>query len=197
MDCTDLSTSPAGTPKSYVVVPVAFFTLHRIPPYSLHSPRTQPSNSIKALVQQSASFAEHFTTRYYAAQDLDPSARPPAIQTLYAPTARISWNGNPIAYSDLPAFVQQMPKSSHEVQAFDCHPISGSANGAAPPSLVVTVSGQVSHGSSPTPSAGSISAKNFDNLPRVFSQSFILVFTGDPTAGEQGYTIASDSFRFC
>lgn len=92
--------------------------------------------------------------------------RPAPVQQLYAPTARVTWNGNPIAYGDLPAFVQQMPKSAHEVQAFDCHPISGeralqrfpdsrveltrplprssgSANGASPPSLVVTVSGQV------------------------------------------------------
>ncbi|GAA5884623.1 hypothetical protein JCM6882_005324 [Rhodosporidiobolus microsporus] len=157
----------------------------------------QPTNSIQAIVHQSANFAEHFTTRYYAAQDLDPSARPAAIQPLYAPTARVTWNGNPVAVGDLPAFVQSMPKSSHEVQAFDCHPISGSANGANPPSLVVTVSGQVSHGSNPTPSAGSISSKNFDNLPRVFSQSFILVFSGDANVGEQGYAIASDSFRFC
>ncbi|PRQ73165.1 hypothetical protein AAT19DRAFT_15918 [Rhodotorula toruloides] len=85
-----------------------------------------------------------------------------------------------------------MPKSAHETQAFDCHPISGSANGAAPPSLVVTVS----HGPNPTPPAGSINPKNFDHLPRVFSHSFILVYT-DPTRGEDGYSIVSDSFRFC
>ncbi|BGP30773.1 hypothetical protein JCM10296v2_002530 [Rhodotorula toruloides] len=89
-----------------------------------------------------------------------------------------------------------MPKSAHETQAFDCHPISGSANGAAPPSLVVTVTGQVSHGPHPAPPAGSINPKNFDHLPRVFSQSFILVYT-DPTRGEDGYSIVSDSFRFC
>lgn len=97
---------------------------------------------------------------------------------------------------------------------------AGSANGAAPPSLVVTVTGQashpqfnfslcslahalaisygtqVSHGPNPTPAAGSINPKNFDHLPRVFSQSFILVYT-DPTRGEDGYSIVSDSFRFC
>ncbi|GAA5967324.1 hypothetical protein JCM11641_000512 [Rhodosporidiobolus odoratus] len=156
-----------------------------------------PANSIQALVHHSTTIAESFVTKYYAAQDLDPSARPPSVQPLYAPTARVTWNGNPISYADLPAFVQQMPKSSHEVQSFDCHPISGSATDSTPPSLVVTVSGQVSHGSNPTPSAGSISSKNFDNLPRVFSQSFILVFGGDPTKGESGYLVASDSFRFC
>ena len=67
--------------------------------------------------------------RYYTAQDLDPQERPGPVQQLYAPTARVTWNGNPIAYADLPAFVQQMPKSAHEVQAFDCHPISGAWGG--------------------------------------------------------------------
>ncbi|GAA6002198.1 hypothetical protein JCM10207_003121 [Rhodosporidiobolus poonsookiae] len=152
--------------------------------------------SIHDIVANSTRVAEHFVKRYYAAQDLEPTERPAQVQPLYAPSARVTWNGNPIAYHDLPAFVQQMPKSAHDVQAFDCHPISGSAGNDSPPSLVVTVSGQVSHGANPTPSAGSINAKNFDNLPRVFSQSFILAFT-DPAAGESGYTIASDSFRFC
>ncbi|BGP14607.1 hypothetical protein JCM10213_002225 [Rhodosporidiobolus nylandii] len=172
---------------------------------SSHPPRALKMNaqpapvapgSIQAVVQASTAIAEAFTSRYYAAQDREPAERPAAVQALYAPTARVTWNGNPISYGDLPAFVQQMPKSAHEVQAYDCHPISGSATDSTPPSLVVTVSGQVSHGSNPTPSAGSISSKNFDNLPRVFSQSFILVFA-DPSAGEQGYLIASDSFRFC
>ncbi|GAA6059830.1 hypothetical protein JCM10212_003742 [Sporobolomyces blumeae] len=94
-----------------------------------------------------------------------------------------------------------MPVSKHDVQAFDCHPISGSANGG-PASLVVTVAGQVSHGPTPTPSAGSISSKNFDHLPRVFSQSFILCVNpaaaaGDVNVGLGGYQIAADSFRFC
>ncbi|GAA5855475.1 hypothetical protein JCM8547_007847 [Rhodosporidiobolus lusitaniae] len=157
-----------------------------------------PANSIQAVVEASTRIAEGFVSRYYAAQDLPTSTpeRSSAVQSLYAPTARVSWNGNPVSYADLPAFVGQMPKSSHEVQAFDCHPISESAQAGGPPSLVVTVSGQVSHGSNPTPSAGSINSKNFDNLPRVFSQSFILVWTAGG-AGEQGYVVASDSFRFC
>ncbi|GAA5824753.1 hypothetical protein JCM3770_007144 [Rhodotorula araucariae] len=90
-----------------------------------------------------------------------------------------------------------MPQSTHEVQAFDCHPISGSATGAAPPSLVVTVSGQVTHGPTPTPASAAVTNKNFDHLARVFSQSFILVHAGDPALGEGGYVVASDSFRFC
>lgn len=50
------------------------------------------------------------------------------MQALYLPTSRITWNGNPIPYADLPAFVEQLPKSSHEVQAFDCHPIAGESS---------------------------------------------------------------------
>ncbi|GAA5881941.1 hypothetical protein JCM1840_005422 [Sporobolomyces johnsonii] len=165
----------------------------RRPSLSLQAP-----GSIEAIVAESTRTAEQFVSRYYAAQDADQADRPPLIHPLYAPTARVTWNGNPVAYADLPAFVQQMPKSHHDVQAFDCHPISGSAAGG-PPSLVVTVSGQVSHGPSPTPSAGSINSKNFDHLPRVFSQSFILSYNpaGDPSVGEGGYLIAADSFRFC
>ncbi|BGO90292.1 hypothetical protein NBRC10512_004812 [Rhodotorula toruloides] len=168
------------------------------PVYASRNPLGAPvaAASIEAIVVNSARVAEQFVARYYAAQDLEPTERALQVQAFYAPTARVTWNGNPIAYADLPAFLQQMPKSAHETQAFDCHPISGSANGAAPPSLVVTVTGQVSHGPNPTPAAGSINPKNFDHLPRVFSQSFILVYT-DPTRGEDGYSIVSDSFRFC
>ncbi|GAA5830545.1 hypothetical protein JCM5353_002906 [Sporobolomyces roseus] len=154
-----------------------------------------PPVGIEAIVAESTAKAEQFVTRYYTAQDVAPAERAPQIHPLYAPTARITWNGNPIAYGDLPAFVQQMPQSKHEVQAYDCHPISGSASGG-PASLVVTVTGQVTHGPNPTPSAGSINAKNFDNLPRVFSQSFILVFV-EGSVGVGGYQIAADSFRFC
>ncbi|GAA5934867.1 uncharacterized protein JCM15063_003087 [Sporobolomyces koalae] len=157
-----------------------------------------PPSGIEAIVADASSKAEQFVTRYYNAQDVAPAERPAQLPTLYAPTARVTWNGNPISVADLAAFVQQMPQSKHDVQAFDCHPISGSAAGG-PASLVVTVSGQVSHGSNPTPIAGTITSKNYDNLPRVFSQSFILVFTetGDPNVGVGGYQIAADSFRFC
>ncbi|GAA6038907.1 hypothetical protein JCM8097_000568 [Rhodosporidiobolus ruineniae] len=159
-----------------------------------------PAGSIQAIVDASTRIADSFTTRYYTAADLAPLERAQQLPTFYAPTARISWNGNPIGADALAAFAQSLPESVHEVQAFDCHPVSGSAAGSNPPSLVVTVSGQVSHGSNPTPSAGSINSKNFDNLPRVFSQSFILVFSEEAAAtgrGEQGYLVASDSFRFC
>ncbi|CEQ41873.1 SPOSA6832_03624, partial [Sporobolomyces salmonicolor] len=198
--------------------------------------RRQAPASIEAIVAESTRLAEQFVSvrpwssvfplpvvlsdvrsfcsrsqRYYAAQDADPADRPTQIHPLYAATARVTWNGNPVAVADLPAFVQQMPKSHHDVQAFDCHPIAGNWRSPLPrrdglwpspssplfsalfPSLTV------SHGPFPTPSAGSINSKNFDHLPRVFSQSFILSYNpaGDPSVGEGGYLIAADSFRFC
>ncbi|KPV76354.1 uncharacterized protein RHOBADRAFT_13171, partial [Rhodotorula graminis WP1] len=144
----------------------------------------------------STRIADSFVTRYYAVQDLAPLERAHAIHTLYAPGARISWNGNPIPPTSLAEFAQSMPESSHDVQAFDCHPIS--ASGASPPSLVVTVSGQVTHGPNPTPSSAAVTNKNFDHLPRVFSQSLILTPSADPNnPGEAGYLVASDCFRFC
>ena len=44
---------------------------------------------------------------------------------MYNGNARISWNGNPIPSSDLATFLFNLPKSIHQVQAFDSHPISG------------------------------------------------------------------------
>lgn len=63
--------------------------------------------------------------RYYAALDAPPPERAALVHALYLPTSRITWNGNPLPYADLPAFVERLPKSSHEIQAFDCHPIAG------------------------------------------------------------------------
>lgn len=70
---------------------------------------------------------------YYNALDAEQPHRATAVAALYAPTCRISWNGNPIPYNDLPAFLTQLPKSVHEVQAFDCHPIPGSSRRSYPP----------------------------------------------------------------
>ena len=58
---------------------------------------------------------------------------------------------------------------------------------------------QVTHGDAAPPSTGVIHAKDYDWLPRVFNQSFVLVI--DPTTAvggtEPSYVIASDAFRFC
>jgi hypothetical protein len=111
----------------------------------------QPANSIQGVVESSTRLAEAFVTvrclspfpilliaipltsstplqRYYQAQDLSPADRALSLQPLYAQTAKISWNGNPIGWNDVPGFAQAMPVSKTDVQAFDCHPISGASS---------------------------------------------------------------------
>jgi NTF2-related export protein 1/2 len=58
----------------------------------------------------------------------------------------------------------------------------------------------VTHGNQGIPSTGAIRSKDFDFLPRVFSQSLILIFANGDLAqggGEPQYAISADSFRFC
>ncbi|KIM47492.1 hypothetical protein M413DRAFT_439153 [Hebeloma cylindrosporum] len=89
-----------------------------------------------------------------------------------------------------------MPATKHEVQSFDCHPIPG----AQPPSLLITVSGQVTHGLGPSANPHTTQPRVVEGHPRVFSQTFILV--PDPTApptkpGEVAkYYIVADALRF-
>ncbi|KAM0788115.1 hypothetical protein ACM66B_001281 [Microbotryomycetes sp. NB124-2] len=115
---------------------------------------------------------------------------------MYSPSARITWNGNPIAVTDLPVFTTSMPQSRHDVQAFDCHPLPGST---VPPALALSVTGQVTHGTEPPPhNTGNVHPRDFDFLPRVFSQSMILVCDATPKPdGSPRYLISADSFRFC
>jgi NTF2-related export protein 1/2 len=72
--------------------------------------------------------------------------------------------------------------------------------GSQPPSLLVTVSGNVTHGRGPTGNPAATPAKCVDGHPRVFSQTFMLV--PDPTAppmktGEVAkYYVSADAMRF-
>lgn len=68
------------------------------------------------------------TQQFYAAHDTPVSDRSQKVANFYSPAARITWNGNPVAYGDLPAFLDRMPKSSHDIQVFDCHPIPGESH---------------------------------------------------------------------
>ena len=52
--------------------------------------------------------------------------------------------------------------------------------GAQPPSLLITVSGNVTHGLGPSGNPPDTPARSIEGHPRVFSQTFILV--PDPTA---------------
>lgn len=111
-----------------------------------------------------------------------------------------------------------MPATKHEVQSFDCHPIPGERCppiipiffffkkkvqlflGNQPPSLLISVSGNVTHGSGPSGNPPDIPARSIEGHPRVFSQTFILV--PDPTApptkpGEVAkYYVGADALRF-
>lgn len=76
---------------------------------------------------------------------MDSRERPGSLSRLYSQNSRISWNGNPIPYSDLISFLEKLPSSTTEVQAYDCHPIP--ATNATPelaPAILITVTGQVS-----------------------------------------------------
>lgn len=72
--------------------------------------------------------------------------------------------------------------------------------GSQPPSLLVTVSGNVQHGRGPAGNPAATPAKSVDGQSRVFSQTFMLV--PDPTApptktGEVAkYYVGADAMRF-
>ena len=72
--------------------------------------------------------------------------------------------------------------------------------GSQPPSLLVTVSGNVLHGRGPAGNPAATPAKSVDGQSRVFSQTFMLV--PDPTApptktGEVAkYYVNADAMRF-
>lgn len=72
--------------------------------------------------------------------------------------------------------------------------------GAQPPSLLITVSGNVTHGLGPSGNPPDTPARSIEGHPRVFSQTFILV--PDPTApltkpGEVAkYYVGADALRF-
>ncbi|WFD31626.1 hypothetical protein MSPP1_002665 [Malassezia sp. CBS 17886] len=151
-----------------------------------------------------ANAAETFVTAYYAASDSPQRCQ--LLPTLYLPASSISWNGNPISgaaqYAQL---LDEQPGSQHEIQSFDCHPLGpwGAQDTHEPPSLLLTVSGTVSHytpefvaqkpATNAPKTAGSSSAgkRKFDvdapigTLPLVFSQSFVLV-NGAGTDAEGG-----------
>ncbi|KAF5312624.1 hypothetical protein D9619_002632 [Psilocybe cf. subviscida] len=139
--------------------------------------------------------ADHFTRLYYTAYDAD--TRLADLPQFYRPTSTLTWNGHPFQGVDgLKALIAKMPRTKHEVQSFDCHPIPG----AQPPSLLVTVSGAVTHGKGPLGNPATTPRSSIEGHPRVFAQTFILV--PDPTApptkpGEVAkYYVGADALRF-
>ncbi|TFK77456.1 NTF2-like protein [Pluteus cervinus] len=136
--------------------------------------------------------ADQFQRLYY--NTYDSKTRLSELPKLYRPTSSLTWNGKPYQGVDgVQDLISQMPVSKHEVQSFDCHPIPGTS----PPSLLVTVSGNVVHG---RPNPNQAKKRAIDEQPRVFHQTFMLVpdSAAPPTkAGEVGkYYISADAFRF-
>ncbi|KAI9570349.1 hypothetical protein HD554DRAFT_412293 [Boletus coccyginus] len=138
--------------------------------------------------------ADHFTRLYYSTYDSP--TRADDLPKFYRATSTLTWNGNPCQGVDgVKKLIQNMPSTKHEVQSYDCHPIPGSR----PPSLLLTVAGNVTHGKNSehpvtTPS------RSVDGQPRVFFQTFMLV--PDPAAPVVGvgevakYYVDADSMRF-
>jgi NTF2-related export protein 1/2 len=142
----------------------------------------------------------------------DSPARAQDLPAFYRASSAVSWNGNPTQGVDgVRDLLGRIPRTRHEVQSYDCHPIPSAScppapstacvenvcTASQPPALLVTVSGSVQHGPPPTSNPRQ---KVQDGQPRVFSQAFMLVpdMTAAPAkAGEVGkYYIASDSMRF-
>ncbi|KAH9965143.1 NTF2-like protein [Lactifluus volemus] len=152
------------------------------------------ANLTKEDIEIATRAADHFTRLYYSAYDS--STRVDDLPNFYRPNSAVSWNGNPYEGSQgVRDLIAKMPKTQHEVQSFDCHPIPGSQ----PPSLLITVSGNVIHGGGPSANPPLTHKKNIEGHPRVFSQTFMLVpdTTAPTKVGEVAkYYIIADTMRF-
>ncbi|THH16646.1 hypothetical protein EW146_g4028 [Bondarzewia mesenterica] len=68
--------------------------------------------------------ADHFTRLYYTAYDSP--TRVDDLPNFYRPNSALTWNGTPFEGAQgVRALLRDMPKTKHEVQSFDCHPIPG------------------------------------------------------------------------
>ncbi|ETS65173.1 hypothetical protein PaG_00238 [Moesziomyces aphidis] len=151
----------------------------------------------RRLADFAAKAAETFVSAYYAASDSP--QRTNLVPTLYLPNSSIVWNGTPVSgQQELQAMLNSMPGSKHEVHTFDCHALGGAVDGGnfTAPSVMLTVSGTVSHHTPESASALATTAPksatasthganrnrgNFDpdapvaSHPRAFSHNFVLV----------------------
>ncbi|KAL1740548.1 hypothetical protein HDZ31DRAFT_46769 [Schizophyllum fasciatum] len=139
--------------------------------------------------------ADGFVRVYYAAYDSD--TRATDVPKFYRQDSTLTWNGTALQGAEgMHQLLQGMPPTVHEMQSFDCHPVPGTS----PPQLLITVSGNVTHGAGPTGNPKGSNPKDPEGHPRVFCQTFMLVV--DPTAppskpGEMAkYYVCADSFRF-
>ncbi|KAF8899101.1 hypothetical protein BD779DRAFT_1487011 [Infundibulicybe gibba] len=104
-------------------------------------PISPPSSLTPSDIELANRAADQFTKLYYSSYDA--STRLINIPQFYRPSSSLTWNGKPYQGVDgLKELIEKMPMTKHEVVSFDCHPIPGTQ----PPSLLITVSGNVTHG---------------------------------------------------
>ncbi|KAF8471462.1 NTF2-like protein [Russula ochroleuca] len=126
--------------------------------------------------------ADHFTRLYYSAYDSSTaSTRVDDLPNFYRPNSAVSWNGNPYEGSHgMRDLIAKMPKTQ-------------------PLSLLIKVSGNVTHGGGPGANPPSTHKKVIEGHPRVFSQIFMLVpnNTAPTKVGEVAkYHIIADTMCF-
>ncbi|KIY52006.1 NTF2-like protein, partial [Fistulina hepatica ATCC 64428] len=119
--------------------------------------------------------AEGFVKVYYAAYDS--KNRLADMPQFYRPSSSLVWNGTAFRGPDgLRDLLSRMPPTTHDVQSHDCQPVPNTS----PPQLLVTVTGQVTHGKGPEGNPKHVRPKEIEGHPRVFHQTFMLV--ADPEA---------------
>ncbi|KAF8527397.1 hypothetical protein BU17DRAFT_73851 [Hysterangium stoloniferum] len=135
--------------------------------------------------------ADEFLRVYYATYDS--AKRVEGVPKFYRESSQLTYNGTAFTGpAAITALIERLPVTKHEVQSYDCHPISSTS----PPALLITVSGLVTHGTvaaAAAPSAeiaGKTPSRNIDTQPRVFSQTFVLMKEGEK------YYVSADHFRF-
>ncbi|ORX52473.1 nuclear transport factor 2 [Hesseltinella vesiculosa] len=119
---------------------------------------------------------EQFVQFYYPNYDKQRSS----LGSLYRDGSAILWNGNAFSgvqqYSE---FLGRLPASQHDIDVYDCQPLSAMANAQGATGILINVTGTVKYGDHPA-------KKNF-------SQAFILA-PDEVQAGN--YYVQSENFRF-
>ncbi|KAG4306232.1 hypothetical protein PORY_000220 [Pneumocystis oryctolagi] len=132
------------------------------------------SQDFKSLIDITSKGAENFINVFFKCMDNNRDV----IYQFYRPFSTIVWNGNAFTGLYYAEFVKKLPSSYHEVQSFDCHPMTSSMNEYGACSIVLVVSGSVRYGN--------------ESEPRGFSDTFVL----KSDLEKQGmYYIASQCFR--
>ena len=86
--------------------------------------RALTTNQTACSIEIATRAADNFTKVYYTTYDS--ATRVDDLPHFYRPTSSVTWNGNPVQGADgVRDLLKGMPKTVHEVQDFDCHPIPG------------------------------------------------------------------------